>query len=176
MPFTPWHMGPGILFKAFLQGSFSLMVFGWSQIVTDIQPLWVLVAGHGHLHGFTHTYIGATVLAVFSALSGKYLAALGLRMLGLSQFLPVSWHVAFVSAGIGTYSHVVLDSVMHADLEPFWPFTSSNGLLGLLSVEALHWFCLACGALGGALYFFLAGRHARHNNSLNTDGPDGPLS
>jgi hypothetical protein len=28
MPFTPFHMGPGILFKALLQGSFSLMVLG----------------------------------------------------------------------------------------------------------------------------------------------------
>jgi hypothetical protein len=39
MPFTPYHMGPGILIKALLQGSFSLMVFGWAQIVMDIQPL-----------------------------------------------------------------------------------------------------------------------------------------
>ena len=28
MPFTPLHMGPGLLVKALLQGSFSLMVFG----------------------------------------------------------------------------------------------------------------------------------------------------
>ena len=39
MPFTPLHMGPGIAVKAVLQGSFSLMVFGWAQIVMDIQPL-----------------------------------------------------------------------------------------------------------------------------------------
>jgi len=58
MPFTPFHMGPGILFKALLQGSFSLMVFGWAQIIMDIQPLIVLITGKGHLHGFTHTYIG----------------------------------------------------------------------------------------------------------------------
>lgn len=30
MPFTPFHMGPGLLVKALLQGSFSLMVFGWT--------------------------------------------------------------------------------------------------------------------------------------------------
>ncbi len=38
MPFTPIHMGSGILIKLMLQGSFSLMVFGWTQIVMDIQP------------------------------------------------------------------------------------------------------------------------------------------
>ena len=79
MPFTPLHMGPGILIKSVLQGSFSLMVFGWTQIVMDIQPLLVMLTGEGHLHGFTHTYIGATLIALFSALSGKYLAQLGLR-------------------------------------------------------------------------------------------------
>ena len=41
MPFTPFHMGPGILIKSLLQGAFSLMVFGWAQIVMDIQPLFV---------------------------------------------------------------------------------------------------------------------------------------
>ncbi len=47
MPFTPFHMGPGLLIKAVLQGAFSLMVFGWAQIVMDIQPLvtvWALQA------------------------------------------------------------------------------------------------------------------------------------
>jgi hypothetical protein len=68
MPFTPIHMGPGILIKSLLQGSFSLMVFGWTQIVMDIQPLIVLISGEGHLHGFTHTYVGAILIAIFAAL------------------------------------------------------------------------------------------------------------
>ena len=45
MPFTPFHMGIGIFTKSILQGSFSLMVFGWAQIVMDIQPLVVLITG-----------------------------------------------------------------------------------------------------------------------------------
>jgi len=44
-------MGPGILVKSILQSSFSLMVFGWTQIVMDIQPLIVMITGEGHLHG-----------------------------------------------------------------------------------------------------------------------------
>lgn len=70
MPFTPIHMGPGILIKAILQGSFSLMVFGWTQIVMDIQPLVVMISGEEHLHGFTHTYVGAVLIAIISPLSG----------------------------------------------------------------------------------------------------------
>ena len=81
MPFTPIHMGPGLFIKSILQGSFSLMVFGWTQIVMDIQPLLVLITGEGHLHGFSHTYIGATLIAIFSGLTGKYLSQFGLWLL-----------------------------------------------------------------------------------------------
>ena len=66
MPFTPIHMGPGIFVKAILQGSFSLMIFGWTQIVMDIQPLIVMITGEGHLHGFTHTYVGAVLIAIIA--------------------------------------------------------------------------------------------------------------
>lgn len=73
MPFTLFHMGPGIFIKSLMGGSFSLMVFGWTQIVMDIQPLIVLISGDGHLHGFSHAYIGARLLAILSAITGKYL-------------------------------------------------------------------------------------------------------
>ncbi|MBA3582257.1 MAG: hypothetical protein H0W44_07370 [Gammaproteobacteria bacterium] len=155
MPFTPLHMGPGLLIKALLQSSFSLMVFGWAQIVMDIQPLIVLISGEGHLHGFTHTYVGASLLAVFVALSGKYLAEWLLRCFSNDKqgFIVITWWVAFLSAFIGTYSHVILDSIMHVDIEPLSPFSFANGLLGIMSVEALHKLCLYSGLLGAILYF-----------------------
>ena len=85
MPFTPFHMGIGIFTKSILQGSFSLMVFGWAQIVMDLQPLVVMLTGQGHLHGFSHTYLGATLLTILSAISGKYLSELGLLILRISK-------------------------------------------------------------------------------------------
>ena len=154
MPFTPFHMGPGILIKSLLQGSFSLMVFGWSQIVMDIQPLVVLLTGHGHLHGFSHTYVGASLLAVFCGLTGKYLAELGLKILNMNFSLPIeiSWLVSFMSAFIGCFSHVMLDSIMHSDVEPFFPFAVNNEFLGLISISTLHKVCLYSGLLGAALF------------------------
>ncbi|MEL7968008.1 zinc dependent phospholipase C family protein [Vreelandella neptunia] len=155
MPFTPFHMGPGVVVKSLLQGSFSLMIFGWAQIVMDIQPLIVLISGDGHLHGFTHTYVGATILAVFSALSGKYLAETGLFLLGLNSKWQVNikWWVCFFSAFIGTFSHVLLDSIMHADVAPFFPFAAENSLLSLISVKSLHKACLYSFLIGSVLYF-----------------------
>ena len=166
MPFTPFHMGPGLLVKALLQGSFSLMVFGWAQIIMDIQPLVVLLTGEGHLHGFSHTYIGATLIGIGSALTGKYVAEFGLRFIGQARYLPISWPVAITSAFIGSFSHVLLDSVMHADVEPFSPFMLNNPFLGFLSVEALHKLCLYSGLLGVGLYFAVSDWLSRHNPSF----------
>jgi len=156
MPFTPIHMGPGILIKSLLQTSFSLMVFGWTQIVMDIQPLIVLISGEGHLHGFTHTYVGATIIALFSALTGKYLSEFGLRVLRITKnnaSISIAWWEVFLSAFIGSFSHVLLDSIMHADVEPFFPFTLDNQFLGIISVPMLHKVCLYSGLVGAAIYF-----------------------
>ena len=153
MPFTPFHMGPGLLFKALLQGSFSMMVFGWTQVIMDIQPLIVMLTDSGHLHGFSHTFVGATLIGITCALTGKYAAEFGLRLLCETCYLAISWPVASVSAFIGSTSHVLLDAVMHDDLAPFAPFTLSNPFLGWLSIDALHLFCLYSGLLGVVLYF-----------------------
>lgn len=151
-------MGPGILVKAILRGSFSLMVFGWAQIVMDIQPLFVLITGEGHLHGFSHTVIGATLLAVFSALTGKYLSEFGLRLLGVWQDSSqiIAWWVVWLSAFIGTYSHVALDAVMHSDVEPWWPWSLDNVWYGWLSAADMHLWCLYSGGIGGSVYLLIS--------------------
>ena len=166
MPFTPLHMGPGIFLKALMKTSFSLMVFGWTQIVMDIQPLIVMITGEGHLHGFTHTYVGAILIATFSALSGKYLGELGLVILriGAEQRIVIRWWVAFASAFIGSFSHVFLDSIMHYDVEPFYPFTLVNDFHGWLTISTLHKVCLYSGLVGALLYYLL---HWRQHKSFN---------
>lgn len=158
MPFTPLHMGPGIALKAVMRSRFSLMVFGWSQIVMDVQPLVVMLTNKGELHRFTHTYIGATLLALLSGATGKHLGELGLRIVREPRYLPISWKVSFVSAFIGTYSHVLLDSVMHSDIEPFWPLKLTNHLYGFISIDVLHIFCLVT-AIAGWLCFYALERY-----------------
>lgn len=169
MPFTPLHMGPGILIKSILQGSFSLMVFGWTQIVMDIQPLIVILTGEGHLHGFSHTYIGAILLALFSAISGKYLSETGLKLLALAkeQSTTIIWLVAFFSAFIGSFSHILLDSIMHSDVEPFYPFSTINYFQGIISIEALHKLCLYSGLAGAGIYYAINWRFRKSTKNIS---------
>ena len=98
MPVTPLHMGPGLLIKSVFRGAFSLTVFGWSQILMDLQPLVVLVTGEGRLHGITHTWLGAAVIGAVAAATGKPLASLGLRVIRLERYLPIRWPTAVATA------------------------------------------------------------------------------
>lgn len=152
MPFTPLHMGPGLLLKALLQGSFSLMVFGWAQILMDVQPLLVMLSGHGQLHGFTHTLVGASLIGGAAIISGKYLGQYGLLLLGLGSACPIRWTVAVTSGLLGSYSHLLLDALMHADVEIFFPLSDARPLLGLLTYPQLELFCLLSGVLGAFAY------------------------
>ena len=47
----------------------------------------------------------------------------------------------------------MLNGMMHADVEPFWPFLLNNPFLGFLSVGTLHKLCLCRGLAGVGLYF-----------------------
>jgi len=157
MPFTPLHMGPGILIKVILQSSFSLMVFGWTQILMDIQPLIVMLTGEGHLHGFTHTYLGGSLIAIIAALTGKYLSEFGLVFLGIAtdKRIVIAWWITFLSAFIGSFSHVLLDNIMHFDVQPFYPFSMNSGLFQLVSISTLHKICVYTGLIGAALYYII---------------------
>jgi hypothetical protein len=50
-----------------------------------IQPLIVLIMNEGYLHGFSHTYLGATLLAIFATLSGKHFSEFGLRVIDIAD-------------------------------------------------------------------------------------------
>jgi LexA-binding, inner membrane-associated putative hydrolase len=161
MPITPFHMGPGLLVKAVGGRHVSLMVFGVSQVVMDIEPLVRMIRDDVVLHGFTHTYLGAALVGLVSMVVGR---PVGQSV--LDRWVPdprsafeswlrgpkrISWPAAGVGAFVGAYSHVVLDSMMHADLRPLAPFSETNALLSIISAGALHVGCVLGGVLGALL-------------------------
>ena len=121
---------------------FSFTIFCFAQVVTD----------------FETTYLGATIVAACCVLVGRPVCQAALRAGSRWRNAPfkryfavterISVGTAVISAFIGTYSHVFLDSIMHADVEPFEPFSSRNPLYCIISFFPLHALCLALGALG----------------------------
>ena len=147
MPFTPFHLGPAALLKGMLGTRFSFVVFGGSQILVDLEPLVQIFRGAEILHGPTHTIAGAVLIGFVSMLLGKPIGQLFLRIIKNPE-PTISWGASTSGAFIGTFSHLILDGFMHSDMSPWAPLTSTNHLLGLISLSELHYFCLISGVVG----------------------------
>ncbi|RDZ29128.1 hypothetical protein [Lysobacter silvisoli] len=147
MPFTPIHLGPGLAFKAIGGRHFSFMVFGGAQVLMDIEPLVGILRGWPVLHGYTHTVLGALLIGLLAGAIGRPISETCLRWLRLPH-APFTWPASFAGGLIGTYSHVLLDAIMHSDMHPAWPLSAANPLLRWISVDELHLLCLGLGLAG----------------------------
>lgn len=158
MPFTPFHIGLAVILKPVAKSYFSVFAFGIAQIAMDIQPLLGLLYGWPVLHGWTHTYLGALLIAL-CAFAASYLLYPALIKLynaywiwrGLARFAePARAESAALLLGslVGTLSHVVLDSMMHGDMQPLAPFSARNPWLGLIDHDQIYNLCSLAGLLG----------------------------
>jgi membrane-bound metal-dependent hydrolase YbcI (DUF457 family) len=141
MPITPFHFGPGAALHALAPQHVSFLAFCAANVVIDVESLYNLVHGHAQVHAFLHTYVGATL--VWLGLSALFWLAL--RMPALARRLQLTLRQVAIGALLGAYSHVLLDSVMHADIQPLQPLTAANALHRVMSLSALHWGCVAAG-------------------------------
>lgn len=152
MPFTPYHLGPGLLIKAAAPARFSFAAYTATQVVIDLESGYYLFSGQTPVHRTLHTFLvgGAVGLVVgvgSSAIGGRLFRrmvehagpAIG------SEFLiwPSVW------GGLtGGLLHSLLDGIMHADIHPFRPFSDANPLHAVIGLSTLHLGCLGCGLLG----------------------------
>jgi hypothetical protein len=158
MPFTPFHMGAACAVKAVAGDSFSLLVFGLAQVAMDVQPLVYLLKGEGIYHGFSHTLLGATLVAVGAVVIGKPICQWLLNVWKPDPADPflrwlrgkaiLSWKATILAALVGAYSHVFLDSFVSGDVYPFAPYSQASPLYGLISMGSLYLLLIGTGLLG----------------------------
>lgn len=149
MPFTPFHFGIAALIKAFVRNHFSFYTFVVSQVLIDMETLYNILMENSRLHTFFHSFLGSTLVAFITIPVALY----SLKV--FSYVLPVprpTRKVVAVSALIGAWSHVVLDSLMHLDIEPFFPVSRLNPFLGMVTLDMLHIGCLAALIIGVLIY------------------------
>jgi hypothetical protein len=166
MPATPFHLGPGAAIKVFIGRHLSFTVFTFTQIVIDLESATRFLHGDEVLHGFSHTYLGATVVGFIGLFVGKPVCESCLRLwnsrLSKSQqrwlYIPpsISWVAASAGAFIGVYSHILLDSIMHSDMSPFAPLSAKNGMLYVITIDELHALCSALGLFGVTVLLLVA--------------------
>jgi len=143
MPYFPSHMGFGLMAKAIKPSRFSLVMFGATQALIDVQPLLHRINPEIFARHFpSHTIIGATVL-MFVCVAFR-------EPLGKLFKAKIDRSAAFYGAGIGVYSHLILDCVIHPDVSRIvlWPLKIKSQLYARMSEFSLVILCLILGAVG----------------------------
>lgn len=156
MPLTPFHLGIGLAIGMLLFRHINLPTILFASVIIDIEPIYCYFIGNCQLHVFTHTFIGGTLFAIaliiiISALL-KYFIKYFIK---ISKIFKVEQDysirsIAFASF-IGVYSHLLLDSFMHADMNPLWPL-EGNPLLGMMSNSLIFNVCMSGFVVGIVVY------------------------
>lgn len=147
MPFTPYHLGPALLFGLLFLSFIDFPTFLVANAIVDIEPFLVLTLNLNYpLHGFFHSFLGGTLVAVLLALTMHQIRD---KLSPLLSFFKLEQKISFmrilVAAFSGIYIHILLDSRIYTDIQPFYPSTY-NPLLttGILAGMDAYIFCIWC--------------------------------
>ena len=158
MPITPFHFGPGALFKSAAPERISWTVFALANVLIDLEPIALYFLTGDPAHPWLHTPPGALAVACVAATAGRrpcewflkwwnrQLSPAQARWLAVEPV--VKRGAAWAGALLGTFSHIFLDAIMHADVRPYWPLAPDNPLQGIIEIETLQWGCVVAGSIG----------------------------
>lgn len=163
MPFTPFHLGPGLLIGMLLLRYLDLPALIVASVVLDLEPLFIIMTGADYsLHGASHTFLCGSVVAAalsvvmyrLSGFTGRISGAFGLRQ-------EPKFRAVAAASFLGVYSHLLLDAPLYADMKPFFPIGANPLFCPQLS-GAIYASCAVAFLLGAAAYFarvFALNRH-----------------
>ena len=123
MPFTPYHLGPGLLVGLLLLSFIDFPTFLVASVIVDVEPFLVLALNLNYpLHGFFHSFLGGTLVAVPLALAMHMIRG---NFSSLLSFFKLEQKTSFkrilAAALSGVYIHILLDSRGYTDIQPFYP-------------------------------------------------------
>jgi membrane-bound metal-dependent hydrolase YbcI (DUF457 family) len=155
MPFTPFHFGPALFFGLLLFAFIDFPTFIIANVVVDIEPLLVVLLGLDYpLHGFFHSFVGGSILAVglafvmiqLSGITGKVM-----RFFRLEQ--KVSRKRVVVASFLGVYFHILLDTPLYPDIRPFYPLDINPFFFSDVFISIyVYMFCIFSFLIGIIIY------------------------
>lgn len=153
MPFTPFHLGPALLFGILLFRWLDLPTFLIANVVVDIRATLIFFGYlEGQLHGPLHTFLVGTVLALVLSASVYFAKPFFNRILGPFRLEQArAWQPIVTAAIAGIFLHICLDSVMYTEIQPLYP-TSYNPFVALLSAFEVYALCMIAFVLGVVAY------------------------
>ncbi|MBY9006918.1 MAG: metal-dependent hydrolase [Candidatus Lokiarchaeota archaeon] len=169
MPFTPYHFGPALFIGLVLLNVFDFLTFLIANIILDIEGFLVLFLNLDYpLHGFFHSFLGSSIVAVLLSLImlklRKYFTPF-LSSIKIKQ--EISNKKIFFGAFIGIYFHIFLDSFLYTDIKPFFP-SNYNPLLqnNSFTMDFIYNFCGWCFLGTLIIYLTILFLHYKKENNL----------
>ena len=155
MPFTPFHIGPGLLIGLLFLSFIDFPTFLIASIIVDIEPFLVLVFNLDYpLHGFFHSFLGGTIIALILTV---IMIKVRKFFTPIMSFFKIEQEFSFkkiiLASLLGIYIHILLDSPIYIDIQPFFPldfnpFYRTTSLPGLLETMI----CVLCFIAGLIVY------------------------
>ncbi|MEM3377649.1 MAG: hypothetical protein QXV09_06235 [Candidatus Bathyarchaeia archaeon] len=143
-------------FGLLLYAVFDFPTFLIANVLPDIEPFAVLffsIRGYP-LHGFFHSYIGATILALALAFCMYFLRGFsGKVMMAFRLQQRSSFKKIIFAAFAGSYFHVFLDSFLYSEMMPFYPL-QVNVFSAYGNSTVIYVFCVVTALLGITLYLY----------------------
>ncbi len=158
------HFGPGILIKAIVPHRFWLTSFLTANVLIDLEVLYYLHQGQTPIHRYLHTYVGGFSAGILAGLGMFTAVMIALKIVPAeSRWLkrrrsipgPQLCGESLAAGLLGGVSHVLLDSFMHHDMHPWWPFADGNTSAGTLDIGGLHIALALAGFFGIVVWLFM---------------------
>lgn len=147
MPFTPFHFGLGVAAKAVAPRHISFQAFALTQVLMDIEPAVRMAAGQSDVHGWSHTWFGAVVVAALVLPVWRLIEGRRWYRWTVERVAP---RIVAASAVLGALSHIAIDAMIHADMVTVRSFWDGSATPPWSHAQA-EIACILAALLGGAL-------------------------
>jgi len=157
MPFTPFHLGPGLLIGLLLLRLLDFPTFLLASVIVDLEPLLVMLLGLNYpLHGFFHSFLGGSIVAFVLALA---MSKLRPSISGIMSLLRLKQTISrgriFAASFLGLYTHLLLDSPLYPGMRPFYPLDTNPLLSSSMFIGfEIYALCTVCFLAGILLYIY----------------------
>ena len=158
MPFTPFHLGPALGLGLPLRKYVHVPTFIVANVILDVEPFLVLQFGLNYpLHGYLHTFLASLFVGLLLGYAMFILERFAqpfYKTLLLETSSSLNLKVFLLSGDLGTGLHVLLDSPLYVDIQPFYPLTTNPLHNPALAIE-VYSLCVWMGIFGIIWYVSL---------------------
>ncbi|ODS35633.1 MAG: hypothetical protein A7316_00730 [Candidatus Altiarchaeales archaeon WOR_SM1_86-2] len=161
MPFTPFHLGPGIALGIIFKRWINIPAILLASIIVDVRTIYCFFIGNCQLHGFFHTFAGSTILGLL-VIALIWIFRIHLSKISKILKIEQDYSLQSITTGalIGAWVHIILDAFLYPEIHPFWPVEGNTLLLGVLSSSTVYGLCVVGFLIGGLIYVWKLIRHS----------------